>query len=409
MLVDKEKILLRYEEYFTDLLESKELHSEYVEHHEVILQNHEMYMNIKTYDNDDMNKPFNIEELNTVIKRLKKEKCPGPDEFYNELIINAGKNLRDNILEMLNLFWMEEVIPEELYKIDIKTLYKGKGDTAKLQNQRGLFLSSSILKLYEMMMMLRGGPKIHERMSQYQAGGRPQHSTNEQTFILRSISEYQKYYKKLLYMQFYDLKKAFDKMILKYIMQGLWEIGIRGRMWRNTFIINMKAIIRIKTAIGNTREVSIGETLKQGSVMASTLAAFHIDCISNTIKNTGLGINYGSLLIPLLLFQDDIVKFDHSHENLQKSNIIFQSFQDLNRMEFHDEKTVIMTNSKDKPQIILNNKVVPKVDEYKYLGDVLTAEESYTELIRERRSAITGTVAELVTVTSVMRFNRKML
>ena len=69
-------------------------------------------------------------------------------------------------------------------------------------------------------------------------------------------------------------------------------------------------------------------------------------------------------------------------------------------MEFHDEKTVIMTNSKDKPQIILNNKVVPKVDEYKYLGDVLTAEESYTELIRERRSAITGTVAELVTISN---------
>ena len=196
----------RYEEYYKELLENREIHEEYINQNEIIVENHRKYMKIKTYDEEEINKPFELDELNKVIKQLKCEKCPGPDEFYNKLIIHAGANLRRNVLEMINMFWMKEELPEELYKIDIKTLYKGKGETANLQNQRGLFLSSAILKLYEKMMMLRGGPIIYQGMSPYQAGGRPEHSINEQNFILRSIIENQKYNKRKIYLQFYDLE-----------------------------------------------------------------------------------------------------------------------------------------------------------------------------------------------------------
>lgn len=160
---------------------------------------------------------------------------------------------------------------EDLYRIDIKSLYKGKGEIADLQNQRGLFLSSVIIKLYEKMMIQRGGPKMYKGMSQYQAGGRPEYSITEQTFILRSIIENQKYNRRKLYAQFFDLKKCFDKMVLKNIMSGLWKVGIRGRLWRNLYKINEKAKIRIKTAHGHTEEIEIGETLKQGSVVASSM------------------------------------------------------------------------------------------------------------------------------------------
>ena len=108
-----------------------------------------------------------MEDLETVIKQLKKGKSPGPDEFVNELIINAGTNLKKNMLDMINTFWINEEIPQELYKTDVKTLYKGKGEVANLENQRGLFLSSAIIKLYEKMIMLRASPKITEGMSKF--------------------------------------------------------------------------------------------------------------------------------------------------------------------------------------------------------------------------------------------------
>ena len=69
-----------------------------------------------------------MKELNRAIKSLKKDKAPGPDEIYNEILINAGKNLKRNLLKMINNFWKLETIPEELYRVEIKALCKGKGD-----------------------------------------------------------------------------------------------------------------------------------------------------------------------------------------------------------------------------------------------------------------------------------------
>ena len=103
--------------------------------------------NSRAFDNDPVNKDFTIKELEEAIKYMKKEKSPGQDEIYNEIIINSGTNLKRNILNMINTFWNEEQLPDDLYKLNIKSLYKGKGDTSNLENQRGIFLSSSILTL----------------------------------------------------------------------------------------------------------------------------------------------------------------------------------------------------------------------------------------------------------------------
>ena len=50
---------------------------------------------------------------------------------------------------MLNTFRNQENIPDELYKVEIKSIYKGKGDIGNLENHRGIFLNSNILKLLE--------------------------------------------------------------------------------------------------------------------------------------------------------------------------------------------------------------------------------------------------------------------
>ena len=244
---------------------------------------------------------------------------------------------------MINKFWEEEKIPEDLYRITVKSLYKGKGETTDLSNQRGLFLGSNIIKLYERMIEQRAKPEIDSRMSKYQAGGRSGYGINQQLFILRSIVEHYKYMKMELLMEFIDLQKAFDKMVLRNIMEDLWRKNVRGKIWRNIYIINSKARLSIKTAFGETEEVKVGEVLKQGSVLASTLAAMHTDTLS---EYSNKGVKYGQITIPQLIFQDDIVKFDRSQENLQKSNKVLESFQKYNRMAFHPDKTQIVAKGK---------------------------------------------------------------
>ena len=72
-------------------------------------------------------------------------------------------------------------------------------------------------------------------------------------------------------------------MVLKNIMQNLWESGLRGKIWRVIYNINEKALIKIKTNSGTgvTDEFEMGEILKQGSVIAANLVAMHTDTVTN--------------------------------------------------------------------------------------------------------------------------------
>ena len=70
----------------------------------------------------------------------------------------------------------------------------------------------------------------------------------------------------------------------------------------------------------------------------------HTDTLVEKFHHRNLAIDYGKTSIPLLLFQDDVVKFDKFPTDLQASNIILESFQYENKMEFHPTKTMIMTN-----------------------------------------------------------------
>ena len=198
-----------------------------------------------------------------------------------------------------------------------------------------------------------------------------------------------------------DLSKAFDKMVLKNIMVNLWNAEIRGRIWRTILKINEYAKLTVSTPFGNTEEFTSNEILKQGSVLASTLAAMHIDDINKYFGNENLGTYYGEIKIENLLFQDDIVRFEDNEDGLNKANIILEIFENINKMEFHPLKTkVLKINTKSEKEIILGTNKIGYVNEIKYLGDLISNDGKIDEMIKERKNSINGITAELVTILS---------
>ena len=123
--------------------------------------------------------------MQKVFTNLKKNKSPGEDGITNELLLAFGNNLRISLLNMANWMHKHEKIPNQLLKINIKSLYKGKGLTADLKNHRGIFISSAILKFYESLMSNRTTPVIEKQgFSETQAGARKKRGISDQVFIL---------------------------------------------------------------------------------------------------------------------------------------------------------------------------------------------------------------------------------
>ena len=401
VLTTKEKIFEEYQKHFQQVLKNRCIKEEYTKYETEINQQIEINKNIEEFDKDEINKPITEKEIKNVIKTLKNGKCPGQDEFSNELFINAGENLVKSMHDMFNFMWKNEEIPSELMKITIKTIFKGKGETNNLNNHRGLFLSSCIFKFLEKIILNRISPRMEKNaFTEFQGGGRAGRSTRDQLFILRSIIELKMYKKEKLFLQFMDLTKAFDKMVLKNIMRNLWNANVKGKIWRIILKMNEYAQVTINTPFGITQEFICNQILKQGSVLASPLAAMHVDSVQEFFEEENLGTYYCNTKIQNLIFQDDIVRFEDDEEKLNKANIIFNIFQNINKMEFHPIKTKIMKINSQESEIKLGEHHLEYTDKMKYLGDIISNDGKIDELIKDRKNAITGITAELVSIMS---------
>ena len=401
VLTTKEKIFEEYQKHFQQVLKNRCIKEEYTQYETEINQQIEINKNIEEFDQDEINKPITEKEIKNVIKTLKNGKCPGQDEFSNELFINAGENLVKSMHDMFNFMWKNEEIPSELMKITIKTIFKGKGETNNLNNHRGLFLSSCIFKFLEKIILNRISPRMEKNaFTEFQGGGRAGRSTRDQLFILRSIIELKMYKKEKLFLQFMDLTKAFDKMVLKNIMRNLWNANVKGKIWRIILKMNEYAQVTINTPFGITQEFICNQILKQGSVLASPLAAMHVDSVQEFFDDENLGTYYCNTKIQNLIFQDDIVRFEDDEEKLNKANNIFNIFQNINKMEFHPIKTKIMKINSQESEIKLGEHHLEYTDKMKYLGDIISNDGKVDELIKDRKNAITGITAELVSIMS---------
>ena len=79
------------------------------------------------------------------------------------------------------------------------------------ENQRGIILVSTILKIYESALKIQNKNK-NENMPHMQTAGKKERSTVDNLIILNSIIENQRQNKKNTYLLFADFKKYSDKL-----------------------------------------------------------------------------------------------------------------------------------------------------------------------------------------------------
>ena len=73
------------------------------------------------------NRPFTIEDLQSAIIKLKKNKAPGPDEAPNELFLLLDDHNSVLLLQFYNKIWGAGEVPAAWKEAVVVSLYKGKG------------------------------------------------------------------------------------------------------------------------------------------------------------------------------------------------------------------------------------------------------------------------------------------
>ena len=143
------------------------------------------------------------DEIKEIIKEKKDKKAT--TDWKNILLKREGKPMVDFIMPVIRAFWLEEEAPPQWNQGIITNVWKGKGDCEKMENQRGITLSSSIGTIAEGVINRRLIKTI--KFTQAQAGGKKGASTTDHVFILRNIMEIAKKEGRLLLISYFDVNR----------------------------------------------------------------------------------------------------------------------------------------------------------------------------------------------------------
>ena len=374
-----EGIKHRVTEYYDNLYKNNEIKEGYEEYHE----DQENFIRICWRKKDGPNEELKDSEIYKIIDDLEEGKAAGPDWFNNEMIIEGGKSMKESIIRMMKIIYKTEELPNEWNKAFIKNIYKGKGSKKEMSNYRGLILNSHLPKLFEKIIETKERSTL-QNMSEYQCGARKEKSIREHHLTIRTIKELAKREKEEITAVYFDIKKCFDKMVLKEAMKELWLKGIQGKHWRLIYKLNSNNILTPITDLGECDPVKVSEMIKQGSVLGSVISAITIDSLTRMMDSDRNIWEIEGTKINPLLFQDDIIAINRT-KDIQKTVNTIETFQHLKRLEFHEGKTKkSILNGKRDERVEINGYEIQRTSEHTYLGKIVEEGLKEKREIQER-------------------------
>ena len=167
-------------------------------------------------------------EILEEIKNLNNKKFTGHDGISSKMVKFSAPVLADHLALFFNICFEKECFPNFLKIAKILTLYK-KGEKTEPDNYRPISLLSCINKLFEKLIFKRisNFAAKNNLIDKHQFGFRSNHSCTHAIFSITDFFRESIDNKKFGYSCFIDLKKAFDTVDRKILLDKLYQYGFR--------------------------------------------------------------------------------------------------------------------------------------------------------------------------------------
>ena len=324
-----------------------------------------------------LNLPISIQEIQYMVKRLKRNKASGIDNIPYEILMNE-----DVVKILFNLYskcFTYGKTPSVWLQAIIAPIPKGGNkDPFVPTNYRGISLLSCVCKGYTNI--------LNNRLSSYfetigilvdeQNGFRPNRACIDHIYCITTIIRNRFYKSQPTFSCFIDFQKAFDYVDRNLLLYRLLLYKVDGNMYNAIKSIYKETQSTIRLNGKFTQWFNIGFGVRQGDALSTTLFSAFINDLAEEIKSLNIGINIDNDIISTLFYADDIVLLAENENNLQKMLDCVYNWCSKWRMTINIDKTNVIhfrkkRNAMTNHEFKLGGATIRNVKEYKYLGVLL--------------------------------------
>ena len=255
-------------------------------------------------------------EITKCLRNLKNSKTGGSDRIVGELLKYGGFGMVDLLEQLFSVIWQEEIVPRQWREGLIVNIFK-KGDREDPANYRGITLLSVVGKVFckilnnRLVQCLDKEGALHEG----QAGFRTNRSCMDNVYTLNEIVQGRLREDKKTYAFFLAIQKAYDSVWHDGLWYKLWDVGVKGRMWRviKKMYESSKSAVLLEGEKSDTFTIEQG--VAQGCSLSPILFSVFVNDLLKEVEQTGLGIQLSSgKTVGGMLFADDFVGISESRK-----------------------------------------------------------------------------------------------
>ena len=369
---------------------SKNLKTHTVEHYKSVLSNRPIKEGFEQLKSDKeelsrlrleaakLNKsiPWTLDDLEEVLKYLKKDKCRDPNDHINELFHTkvAGSDMKEAVLILMNRIKDDLVYPEDLERCNITSIYK-KGKKNVFDNYRGVFRVTILRNILDRLVYNDVYPKIDESLSDANVGCRKGRNIRDNLFVVNAvINSVTKGSTDSCDIAVYDIIKAFDSLWAEECINDLFDAGCDDDKLALIQLGTQNAQVAINTSEGITDRINILNIIMQGTVSGGLMCTTSVDKLTQlAYKTKNLLYMYKGVAVPPLGMVDDILTISQCSPQAIAMNATVNSFVESKKLKLKQSKcSVIHVGKKSKcNELKVHGEKMHNTDSAVYLGDMI--------------------------------------